>query len=138
MNKEKAAELRSLGEAHLYAAVAKADGTVSDTERRTAPHRAKKSQRRLNILGANTKVRDRIDTDVLRVLDNPKYAGWSAYMHLDEAVKLLRSAKESGDWAATMASHKNELELEHLARLEDYTFSESGMLKEIKRRLSNI
>ena len=60
MNKKEAHENRTKGEAHLYVAVAKADGIVSMKERARAPYYASKSQEVFNVMKINKNVRENI------------------------------------------------------------------------------
>jgi hypothetical protein len=138
MNSKGAGRHRSLGEAHLYVAVAKADGIVSATERRLAGWQAEKGQQVLDILGINKQVQKTIRADVERLLGDPQYASWSAGQHLDHAVELLGKAKKLGDWGAQLSDDKHEQGLLALAQLDGYTIKESRFLREIERRLSQL
>lgn len=135
MNRKQAHEFRTKGEAHLYVAVAKADGIVSMKERARAPYYAQKSQDVFNVLKINKNVRENIKGIVKSVLSDPKYYEWSAEQHLDEAVSLLKMAKEAGDWGAALSVHKNEKGLLEVAFLDGYILKESRFLKEIEKRL---
>ena len=138
MNRKHTAHHRSLGEAHLYVAVAKADGLVSEIERRAAGHWAKKSQQLLDIFGTNQSVSNRIKDDVEGILADAQYHSWSAAQHLDKAVELLAKARDLGDWSAKLSGSRNEDGLLSLAQLDGYVIKESNFLREIKRRLSSL
>ncbi|MBD3390986.1 MAG: hypothetical protein GF418_02960 [Chitinivibrionales bacterium] len=138
MNKQKAARYRSIGEAHLYVAVAKADGIISRLERERAGWRAKKSQEVLDILGVNSRVEETIRADVERLLAAPEFESWTADQHLDQAVDLLKQATKLGDWGAPLSAAKHEQGLLSVARLDGYVFKESKFLREIERRLASL
>ncbi len=138
MNKKQVSELRSLGEAHLYVAVAKIDGIVSMKERARAPYYAQKSQDVFNILKINKNVRKNIKSHVASLLSDQHYQSWSADRHLEEAVSLLKKAKQAGDWGASLTVHKNEKGLLEVAFLDGYILKESRFLKKIERRLREI
>lgn len=138
MNKKQTAEQRSLGEAHLYVAIAKADGIITMSERARAPYYALKSQDVFNVLKINRDVRGSIKQHVKDLLANPECAQWPAKKHLDEAVTLLRKAKQAGDWGAGLAVHKNKKGLLEVAFLDGYILKESQFLKEIEKRLQEL
>ncbi len=138
MKKQQTAELRSQGEAHLYVAVAKADGVITMNERARAPYYAQKSQDVFNILKINKGVRGSIKKHVQELLANPACVSWSAEKHLDEAVSLLKQAKKAGDWGAGLAVHKNKKGLLKVAFLDGYILKESQFLKEIEKRLLDL
>lgn len=136
-NKE-LAEYRSLGEAHLYVAIAKADGVVTMKERHSAPRYAKKSQQVFNVMKVNSAVEHSIKSNVIHLLSDERYALWDAERHLDEAVSLLKQAKKAGDWAVELSRHKNEEGLLQVAFLDGYTIKESQFLKKIQEKLAQI
>jgi hypothetical protein len=138
MNRQQALKYRSLGEAHLYVAVAKADGVVSARERRSAPHLARKSQEVMDVLKLNAGIRELVGDDVRSLLSDPAFEGWSAERHLDEAVKHLHSAKKAGAWDVELTAHKNEEGLLALAQSDGYVFKESRLLREIEKRLDEL
>lgn len=129
---------RSLGEAHLYIAVAKADGILSQRERARAPYYARKSQKVFDILKINRNVGKRIKKDVTKILSEPEYSNWSAEQHLDKAIILLLKAKHAGDWGVKLTFHKNRDGLMQVAFLDGYILKESKFIKEIEKRLAEI
>ncbi len=138
MIKKQTAEQRSLGEAHLYVAIAKADGIITMNERARAPYYALKSQDVFNVLKINRNVRGSIKQHVKDLLANPECAQWPAEKHLDEAVTLLRKAKQAGDWGVGLVVHKNKKGLLEVAFLDGYILKESKFLKEIEKRLQEL
>ena len=138
MDNNRATVFRSLGEAHLYVAVAKADGLLSQKERARAPYYAKKSQKVFDILKINQNVRRRIKKDVTKILSEPEYSEWSAEQHLDKAITFLKKAKQAGDWGVRLTFHKNRDGLLQVAFLDGYILKESKFIKEIERRLAEI
>jgi hypothetical protein len=137
MKKNQGKEYRSLGEAHLYIAVAKADGIITVKERVRAPYYAQKSQDVFNILKINKKVKQTIKEHVTMVLSDPIYLSWSADQHLDEAVSLLKKAEKAGDWGVNLSFHKNEEGLMEVAFLDGYIYKESKFIKKMEKRLSD-
>jgi hypothetical protein len=135
MEKEVAIRNRSLGEAHLYVAVAKADGVVSSAERLGAPRLARKSQQVLDVLKLNKPVKARIGGDITAILDDPAFANWSAEEHIDQAMKYLRKARDAGGWDTEYTFHRNEDGLRGLAFMDGYIFKESRLISEIENRL---
>ncbi|MBD3314260.1 MAG: hypothetical protein GF344_00605 [Chitinivibrionales bacterium] len=136
MDKDYAVKQRSLGEAHLYVAVAKADGVVSERERRSASHLARKSQEVLDVLKLNEKIRNLVGDDVRTLLSDPAFDGWNAERHLDQAIEHLSRAKSAGAWDIELTAHKNEQGLLELAQSDGYVFKESRLLREIEKRLN--
>lgn len=129
---------RSLGEAHLYVAVAKADGVVSQKERARIPYYAGKSQKLFDIIKINRNVSRRIKKDVLKILAEPEYRAWSAEQHLDKAISYLKEARRTGDWGVKLTFHKNRDGLLQVAFLDGYILKESKFIKEIEKRLSEV
>lgn len=138
MRDRKTGRMKSLAEAHLYIAVAKADGLISRDEQRLAPHYAAKSQDVFDIMKINNTVRRRIKHDVMDLLSNPVYDQWSAHGHLEEAITSLKKAKEAGDWGVQFTFHKNEKGLLQIAFLDGYVIKESALIKEIEKQVSEI
>ena len=138
MDRNEAVRYRSRGEAHLYVAVAKSDGKISEEERARAPYHARKSQLVMDVLKLNSLIRERIGTDVKEILSDSAYTGWSAERHLKESVDCLKKAKESGDWAVELVGDKNEKELLELAHIDSYVFKESRFLRAIRDRLREL
>lgn len=136
MSRAEAGKLRSRGEAHLYVAVAKADGIVSEMERVRAPYYAFKSQDVLDVLEINQATRSRIKQDINHLLTARSFAAWSAEQHLDAAVDLLDQAGKAGDWGAQLTVHRTEHGLERVALLDGYILKESKFLRRIKHRLA--
>lgn len=138
MDKKEAVKIRSLGEAHLYIAIAKVDGIVTMKERARTPHYAQKSQDVFNVLKINKHVRSNIKKDVNKILSDPKYIKWTAQHHLDCAIAHLKKAKKLGDWGVSLSGHKNEKGLENVALLDGYILKESRFLKKIKEMLKEL
>ncbi len=136
MNKNTESEYRSLGEAHLYIAIAKADGIITTKERVRAPYYAQKSQDVFNVLKINKNIKQTIKKHVSMVLLDKKFISWNAEQHLDEAVLLLKNAEKNGDWGVSLSFHKNENGLLEVAFLDGYIYKESKFIKEIEKRLS--
>ena len=138
MDSHDAHKLTTRGEAHLYAAIAKADGIVSRQEILKAPGLARAGRKVLDILGVNKTAGEDVAAEVRSVLEDPALASWSAREHLDEAIGLLKEAAKHGAWFTELVVHKHEEGLRQTALLDGYVMKESTMLKEIKRRLSEL
>jgi hypothetical protein len=130
--------LRSLGEAHLYVAVAKADGRVSASERIALSHLSRKSQKRYNILGANRGVEERIGQDIAAILSDQSMARWPAEKHVEEGLEHLRRAARSGAASVELTAHKIEEELFALAHKDGYDMRESRFVRSILSRLEEL
>jgi len=122
--------LRSKGEAHLYIAVAKADGQVSRMEKIRAPFFARKSQKHYNMFDVNKEVLARIGNDVTSLLADPVCNSWDAHRHVTEAVEILKRVKRSGIIGVDVTAEKIEKELFELAYLDGYNMKESRFVKE--------
>ncbi|MBD3418649.1 MAG: hypothetical protein GF398_00885 [Chitinivibrionales bacterium] len=126
---------KSKGEAHLYVAVAKADGIISHIEKVRAPYYAEKSQKMLDMMNANQRTRDSIRNELQGIFASQEHAVWSADEHLDEAIRLLNIAKDQGDWTVKLSGTKNEAGLQQLALLDGYLVKESRFLTKIHEQL---
>lgn len=138
MNKHRAMQLRSKGEAHLYVAVAKADGEVSRNERIRAPYFAGKSQRRFGMLKVNRRLGEMVKADVRAILDDRSTAEWPAERHLEEGLMLLRRAKESGSLGLSLTGHRIEKELHDLAYMDGYDMRESRFVTKVIQALREL
>jgi len=138
MNTPQPGALRSKGIAHLYAAVAKADGIVSGKEKRRAPYHGRKSQQRFDLFQKNESVRMSIAGDIAEVFSTITFHDWPARDHLEKGIQLLNQAASSGDWATQLVGPQIQDELEALARLDGYNIKESKMLAEIREKLREL
>ncbi len=138
MDNNKVVHYRSMGEAHLFMSIAKADGLLSESEILRLPYHAVKSQRLFDVLKTNEHVRQTIREDVEKLINEPAYAPWSAQQHLDQAIVFLKKAKEAGDWGVQLTGVKTEESLQEIANLEGYTMKESRFFKELRKRLAEL
>jgi len=127
--------LRSLGEAHCYVAVVKADGTVTAHERARAPFHARQSQEHLDVMRANRKLAETVGHDVTRILHDPAYAPWDAERHVQEGIARLRDAMAAGTPGVQTTADKIEAELRELAYIDGYDLSESRFVQALLDRL---
>lgn len=127
--------LQSRGEAHLYCAIAKADGIVSKKERNLIGNHAIKAQKLYDVLKINSAIALRIRDDLYTILDDPRYSSWIADDHYNEAIRLLKKAGLSGNWSVSLSSLKHENGLFGVAMIDEYTFVESEAVKKILSRL---
>jgi hypothetical protein len=134
-SKEEAIALQSKAEAHLYIAIAKADGIVSKTERLMSGYAAVKAQKLYDVLKINNAIALQVRNDIRAILDDPQHASWTIDDHYDEAVRLLKTARDSGNWSVSLANLKHENGLFEVAMLDEYTFAESKAVKDIIARL---
>lgn len=135
IDKEATVALQSMGEAHLYVAIAKIDGIVSQNERLFSGIYAKKAQRLYDVLKINSDIALLVQTHLRSIIDDPRYHAWTSDHHYSEAVRLFREAKAKGNWSVALASLKHEHGLLQVAMLDEYTFAESKGVKDIIKRL---
>ena len=69
------------------------------------------------------------------IIADAHYHDWDTDDHLDEAVTLLKQARDHGNWSVALASLKHERGLLRVAMLDEYVFAESAAVKRILRRL---
>lgn len=134
-NLEQLITSQSLGEAHLYVAVAKADGTVTKNEYRLTGFHAQQSQENYDIFKINKQLAGRIKEDTRHLLHDPSFMGWSADQHLDAAILHLKKALDHGNWTVSFVGLKHEETLLKVALLDDYVFIESQFVKKVVARL---
>ena len=135
MPSAKESEKAALGEAHLYAAIVKADGKVSKDERARAPYYAKKSQELFNILDSNKEIKKLIKSSVEKLLDSPEYFSWDKEQHLNQAIKLL---KASNTKTSELIMPKNSAGLLNVAKIDGYILKESKFIREIEKKLEEL
>lgn len=135
IEKEAVVKLQSLGEAHLYVAIAKIDGIVSKTERTFTGAHAVKSQKLYDVLKINSDIAQRVQNDIQKILNNPQYHAWNTNNHYEKALQLFKEAKAHGNWSVSLASLKHENGLLQVAMLDEYTFAESKAVKNIIQSL---
>lgn len=127
--------LRSLAEAHLFVAVAKADDRVSAKEILTAVYKAKKSQKKFNWLNANASIVEYIRDDIYKILNDFDYISWNSNHHVEEAIRILKKIKKSKNWTIKLTADKLEYGLVELASVDGYNITESILIKDILKRL---
>jgi len=135
LNRKKIIELRSEGEAHLFAAIAKADKTVSETEMARAPYLAERCRSVMDVLNIDNGIKDNVGIKVKNIFKDDTFLSWSARMHLDRALQIFHEAKDQGDFGIDTICDRVETCLEKLAFLDGYSYSESSFLKEIIKQL---
>jgi hypothetical protein len=138
MVKDKIIEYRSKGEAHLYVAVAKSDGVVTTKEKARAPSIAFKCKSLFDAMNLHSEVKEQLFKYTKDIFENNSFRSWSADDHLNEAIKLLKQAKESGDLSVCHVAEKCESTLQDLAVIDGYLLKESKFLKKIKLLLSSL
>jgi hypothetical protein len=130
--------IRSLGEAHCYVAVVKADGLTTTHEKARAPFHARRSQRQFDLLRSNERIAETVGADVRAILNGPPYADWTAEQHLDEGLRLLREALAGGARAVPMTAAKLQEDLHALAYLDGYDLNESRFVQRVVQRLREL
>ncbi|MBN1577559.1 MAG: hypothetical protein JW913_13455 [Chitinispirillaceae bacterium] len=133
--KKEAVALQSRAEAHLYIAVAKADGIISKKEHATIGLYAAKAQKLYDVLDINSDIAKQVQKVIKMILDDARFNSWSTDDHVNEAVSLLKEARDRGNWSVSLASLKHQHGLLQVALLDDYIFAESAAVKKILRRL---
>jgi hypothetical protein len=133
--KDQTISLQSRGEAHLYVAIAKADGIVSKTERALTGAYAAGSQKLYDVLKINSELAKKVQKDIKDILSDSRYKAWTLDDHYEEAKTLFKKAEAAGNWSVSLASLKHEHGLLQVALLEEYVFVESRAVKDIVKRL---
>jgi hypothetical protein len=129
---------RILGEAHLYIAVAMADGSISQGERRRAGGLLKKSRLLHSIIVPPPEIEKKIDSAITALLRQPRYEHWSAEDHLNEAIEKLKTAQRSGEWDINLSAVRHEKSLYELAYIDGYGIRESRFVKKMIDRLKKL
>ncbi|MBN1308258.1 MAG: hypothetical protein JXA18_10100 [Chitinispirillaceae bacterium] len=133
--KNSAVALQSRGEAHLYIAIAKADGILSKKERAVIGVYAAHAQKLYDVLNINSDIAKQVKKAIKTIIADAQYYDWNTDDHLDEAIALLKQARDHGNWSVALASLKHEHGLLQVAMLDEYVFAESAAVKKILRRL---
>ncbi len=131
-------ELRSLGEAHCYIAVVKADGQVSRQERARTPLHARRAHERYSMFSDDSRLAERASRDVRQLLSDPAHATWDADRHLDKGMELLRQAAHAGSRGIDISADRLEAELYEVAYLDGYDLRESTYVKKVLARLREL
>jgi hypothetical protein len=132
---DQALDLQCWAEAHLYIAVAKADGIVSRKERAGIGACAVKAQKLYDVLDINSEIARRVKEAIRKILSDARYRSWNTGDHVDEAFSLLKQACDLGNWSVALERLKQEQGLLQVALLDEYVFAESVAVKEILGRL---
>lgn len=135
MSKQNSISLQSRAEAHLYVAIAKADGIVSKKEHALIGTYAAGSQKLYDVLNINSEIARRVREDIKDILADPACRAWTTDDHYSEALRLFREAQAAGNWSVALSSLKHEKGLLQVALLDDYVFAESKAVKDMVKRL---
>ena len=130
--------IKSMGEAHLYLAVAKADNQLSNLEKARAPYLAGKALNKINLLKKNADLAGRLKDDINYLFTEGKYSSWDADAHLEAGVRLLKEARKLGDYTVKLTAHKHLDQLKALALLDEYDFQESSFIKKMTLELNKL
>ncbi len=133
--KDQMIALQSRAEAHLYIAIAKADGIISRKERHAIGRFAAGAQKLYDVLDINSAIAKKVRQDIREILADPQADGWTTEDHTNKAVRLLQKARDHGNWSVTLAHLKHEHGLLQVALLDDYIFAESTAVKRVLNRL---
>lgn len=133
--KDQTISLQSRGEAHLYVAIAKADGIISQTERALIGAYAAGSQKLYDVLKINSEIAKKVQEDIKDIMADSRYKAWTTDDHYEEAKTLFKQAEAAGNWSVSLASLKHEHGLLQVALLDEYVFVESRAVKDIVKRL---
>ena len=134
-SKEQVIELQSRAEAHLYVAIAKADGIISKKERAAIGKFAADAQKLYNVLDINSELAVTVQKEIRTILNDARFFSWNTDDHYNEAATLLREARSGGNWSVALSSLKHENGLLQVALLDEYIFAESAAVKKILRKL---
>ena len=135
ISKQQVVLLQSRGEAHLYVAIAKADGIVSKKERAFIGAYASGAQKLYDVLAINSELAKQVQRDIKEILNDPTFRSWSTDEHYNEALLHLKKAQKLGNWSVALSSLKHEHGLLQVALLDEYIFVESKAVKDIVRKL---
>jgi hypothetical protein len=122
-------------EAHLYVAVAKADGMVTKKEYAATPYYAMKSQNFFDMMEMNQAIAEKIGGEIRDILNNPAYAEWDSVDHLDEAIRHNQHARDTGVWQSRVIFEKNEKGFLNTAKIDGYNIKESRFIKIMEEKL---
>jgi len=112
--------MRSIAEAHLYVAIAKADNNISGREVIEASNLAKNNQSSLNILTMNQSVESTICKHINSIVRDVKYSSWDWNAHLEKALSILRQLLDDGEWSVKLTADKIEDSLRKLSWVDGY------------------
>jgi len=135
---EKAAELFTRGQAHLFIAVGKSDGFFSKLEKVRAGYFAQRGQKNIDFLNTAELFGPMTEAHINDIVHNELFLAWSANQHLDQALLDIKKAEELGIPDISALGLRLEKELNELALLEGYTMKESLFLKKIHARLAEL
>jgi len=138
MNKKELIQMSSRGEAHLYVAVAKADGNLSTKERVRTPYYAQQSQKSYTFSKSQQAFVDAIKVETQSVLSDSAFDHWTAQMHLDEGIRILKEAERQGFSGLDITWAKLEKDLENVAYLDGFDMRESRFVKKIIESLKDL
>lgn len=133
--KKETIKLQSRAEAHLYIAIAKADGIISRKERIHIGTYAADAQKLYDVLDINGAIAVQVREDIRQIISDPAFSSWTTGDHYNEAVALLRQARDRGNWSVALSSLKHEHGLLQVALLDEYVFAESAAVKDIIAKL---
>lgn len=125
-------------EAHLYVAISKADGFISEQEFAQIPYYAIKSQRFFDVHKKNRDIAEVIGSEIQRIMSEIMYKSWDSDKHLDKAIELIKEAKSNGNWQGKVAFQKNENGFIESAKIDGYLFKESKFIKKMEKKLLEI
>ena len=125
-------------EAHLYVAVALADGVISKEEYLRTPYYAKKSQKFFDMMNMNSSTAERIGPKIRELMDSSKSKKMDSNDHLNIAINLLKDCKDSGIWQSRVTFAKNEKGFTNIAKLGGYVIKEASIIKKIEERINEI
>ena len=135
ISKEQTVGLQSRAEAHLYVAIAKADGVLSKKERAGIGRFAVRAQKLYDVLDINSDIAVKVQQDIRDIINDTSFSGWTTDDHYNEAAKLLRRARDRGNWSVALSHLKHEHGLLQVALLDEYVFAESAAVKHILQKL---
>lgn len=128
-------DLQAEGEAHIYVAIIKADGRVTEEERAFAPFYAVKSQELFNVMDINAEIKKMIKPAIQRIVASSEFDSWDEYKHLEKGIELLKASKSP---TLELVDPKNEHGFLSVAKLNGYLYKESLFLKKIREELAKL
>lgn len=130
--------MRSIAEAHLYIAIAKADNNISGRELTEASNLAKNNQRSLNILNMNQNVETTIDKHINSIVRDVEYSSWDWNSHLDKSLSIFRELLDRGEWSVKLTADKIEDSLRKLSWVDGYDLHELQVVEKILSKLREL
>jgi hypothetical protein len=138
MSKEKIIQLRSEGEAHLYIAITKIDGIVTNQEKVSAFFYSKNAISLIDLLGIDPIIKNNIVNNIKSILNDKNTELWDFNHHLEKSLELFKESKSLGDHNIHLIFDKHIEGLSRVAEVDNYLYIESKVLAKLKETFKNL